>query len=147
MKKAHTSEKQKKGHFNWYYNLLETMALKKSKKDELRGYPIDSYVLFRYIWSGYWVAFLTGFLVYAVPGAFIPVVGVWYGNALGLAGMEDTVTIAALYFVPYLFTVGFIFVGCIGLIKFVTNWFKKRNEFLIGIHFDLKSKETSQNND
>ena len=133
--------------FNWYYNLLESFALKKAKREELRGYPIDSYVLFRYIWSIYWTIFVTGFIVYSVPGSLVPVIGVWYGNALGLAGMEDNVTIAALYFVPYLFAIGLLFIGCVAVIRFVAKWFKRRNDFLIKIHFELKNKDSGQNRD
>lgn len=142
-KKTHTPKPK----FNWYYNLLESFALKKKAKEELRGYPMDAYVWFRYIWAAYWTIFFAGFVFYCVPGNLIPVMGIWYGNALGLSSMEDTVTIYALYFVPYLFAVGLIFVGCLIAIRFVAKWFKKRNEFLIRIHFELKEKESSSNHD
>ncbi len=119
----------------------ELLKVRLEKKAELRGYRIDAYVVLRYIWSFYWTAFVTGFLVYSVPGSLIPMLGIWYGNALGLASMEDTVTIAALYFVPYIFTTVLILIGCVAFIKGVAGYFRRRNDFLIRIHFEQKNAE------
>lgn len=112
-------------------NLFAVMTerYKENKADSIarRGYEFDWYSVFRVIWASYLTVMLAGISVYLITMNLIPITAVWYASAIGVTKGIDTLTMVSLYYVPFLFICGLLFVLECTFLKNFTKWMWKRN--------------------
>lgn len=109
-----------------------------------RGYKIDSYAVFRYIWTAYLLFVFTAFTIYLCGMVAMPMLAVWYASAIGVTPETDTLTMVSLYYFPY----GFMSLALLILefvcVKSFKNWLSERTKRFCIRHYqrnmDSKNK-------
>lgn len=125
-------------------SICERISESRADAISRRGYKIDSYAVFRYIWTAYLLFVFTTFTIYLCGMVIMPMLAVWYASAIGVTAETDALTMVSLYYFPY----GFMSLALLILefvcVKSFKNWLSERTKRFCKRHYmrsmDVKNK-------